>query len=174
MGLFGGTLGGVCLPISSDRQVKAAGLSLSTVMRYPSSFRSHLLLVSAMLCQVSPIALADSTGAHSKFAGVYRSQLTGPSLVLSLGADGSATVTEDPGTGAITLFGHWVDSGGQVAVHFDAVKGEPAEPPMVFQPAHDGLQAVTWNHASWGKVDPPPMRKGGYKVKETYWFTTVR
>jgi hypothetical protein len=143
-------------------------------MRYPRLFHSHLLLACAILWQVSPIALADSTGAHSKFAGVYRSQVAGPSLVLSLGADGSATVTEDPGTGAITLFGHWVDSGGRVAVNFDAVKGEPVEPPMVFQPAHDGLQAVTWNHASWGKVDPPPMKKGGYKVKESYWFTTVR
>jgi hypothetical protein len=89
---------------------------------------------------------------------------------LSLGADGSATVTEDAGNGAATLFGHWVDTGGQVAVTFDALDGKPAEAPMVFQPAHDGLQAVTWNHASWGKVTPPPMKKG-YKVKQLYWFT---
>jgi hypothetical protein len=166
-------LGGVRLPISSDRQVKAAGLSLSKVMRYPSSFGSHLLLACVILCQVSSIALADSTGAHSKFAGVYRSRLTDPSLVLSLGADGSATVTEDPGTGAITLFGHWVDSGGKVAVHFDAVNGEPVEPPMVFQSDHDGLQAVSWNHASWGKVDPPPMRKGGIGLPPCARFVTV-
>ncbi len=42
---------------------------------------------------------------------------------LSLGADGSATVTEDSGNGATTLFGHWVDTGGQVAVTFDASAG---------------------------------------------------
>ena len=30
---------------------------------------------------------------------------------LSLGPDGTATVTEDPGNGTKTLFGHWVDSG---------------------------------------------------------------
>jgi hypothetical protein len=42
---------------------------------------------------------------------------------------------------------------------------------MVFQPAHDGLQAVTWNHATWGKVDPPSMKKG-FKVKQLYWLTT--
>jgi hypothetical protein len=142
-------------------------------MRYPRLLHSHLLLACAILWQAAPVALADSTGAHSKFAGVCRSREAGPSLVLSLSADGSATVTEDPGTGAIT-FGHRVDSGGEVAINFDAVKGEPAEPPMVFQSAHDGLQAVTSNHASWGKVDPPPMKKGGYKVKESYWFTTVR
>ena len=90
---------------------------------------------------------------------------------LSLGKDGTATVTEDTGNGATTLFGHWVDSGSQVTVTFDAVEGKPVEPPMVFQPAHDGLQAVTWNHASWGKLDPPPMKKG-FKVKQLYWLTT--
>jgi hypothetical protein len=114
--------------------------------------------------------LADNSAAHSKFTGVYLSREAGPSMNLSLGADGSATVTEDSGTGATTLFGHWVDNGGQVAVTFDASAGGPVEPPMVFQPAHDGLQAVTWNHASWGKVTPPPMKKGS-KVKQLYWFT---
>jgi len=90
---------------------------------------------------------------------------------LSLGKDGTATVTEDPGNGARTLFGHWVDSGSQVTVTFDAVECKPVEPPMVFAPGHDGLQAVIWNHASWGKVDPPPMKKG-FKVKQLYWLTT--
>ena len=90
---------------------------------------------------------------------------------LSLGSDGSATVTEDPGTGTKTLFGHWVDSGSQVTVTFDAEEGKPAEPAMAFQPAHDGLQAVTWDRSLWGKENPPPMKKGGYKVKQTYWLT---
>ena len=53
---------------------------------------------------------------------------------LSLGADGSATVTEDAGNGATTLFGHWADNGGQVAVTFDAMDGKAAEAPMVFNP----------------------------------------
>jgi hypothetical protein len=75
---------------------------------------------------------------------------------LSLSPDATATGTEDPGCGTITLFGHWVDSGGEVAITFDAVK----EPAMVFRPEHDGLQAVTWNHALWGKAEPPPMKKG--------------
>jgi len=86
---------------------------------------------------------------------------------LSLGADGTATVTEDPGNGTTTLFGHWVDSGSQVKVTFDAVEGKPAEPPMVFQPGHDGLQAVTWNHATWGNRNPPPM-KSSSKVRLTH------
>ena len=45
------------------------------------------------------------------------------------------------------------------------MEGKPVEPPMVFQPGHDGLQAVTWNHATWGNTNPPPM-KNRSKVKE--------
>lgn len=121
-----------------------------------------------------PSAEAE-TGAvnHSRFSGVYLSPLHSgaPSMNLSLGKDGTATVTEDAGEGAQTLFGHWIDSGSQVTVTFDALEGRPTEPPMVFAPARDGLQAVTWNHAAWGKVDPPPMKKG-FKVKQLYWLTT--
>jgi hypothetical protein len=129
------------------------------------------------LTLVLPLAaLADSSTVHSRFAGVYLSRMhsgaqVAPSISLSLGRDGTATVTEDAGLGASTLFGHWVASGSQVTVTFDAPDGQTAEPAMVFQPAHDGLQAVTWNHASWGKVEPPPMKKG-YKVKQLYWLTT--
>ena len=130
----------------------------------------HFPLACAILWS-SQAGLADNTTAHSRFAGVYLSRFAPPSMNLSLGKDGTATVTEDTGNGATTLFGHWVDSGSQVTVTFDAVEGKPVEPPMVFQPAHDGLQAVTWNHASWGKVDPPPMKKG-FKVKQLYWLTT--
>jgi hypothetical protein len=131
----------------------------------------HLSLACAIVWPSTQAALADNTTAHSRFAGVYLSHFAGPSMNLSLGSDGTATVTEDPGNGATTLFGHWVDSGSQVTVTFDAVEGKPVEPPMVFAPGHDGLQEVTWNHASWGKVDPPPMKKG-FKVKQLYWLTT--
>jgi len=142
--------------------------------------KSFCMLCVFLACAlVLPPALAsssDSTTNHSRFAGVYLSRpragaKAGPSMNLSLGPDGTATVTEDPGDGATTLFGHWVDSGSQVTVTFDAMEGRPSEPPMVFEPGHDGLQAVTWNHASWGYVDPPPMKKG-FKVKQLYWLTT--
>jgi hypothetical protein len=140
-------------------------------MRASRAVLLHLPLVCAIVWPFTPAALADNTTAHSKFAGVYLSRNVGSTMNLSLGKDGTATVTEDPGSGATTLFGHWVDSGSQVTVTFDAVEGKPVEPPMVFQPAHDGLQAVSWNHTSWGKVDPPPMKKG-FKVKQLYWLTT--
>jgi hypothetical protein len=78
---------------------------------------------------------------------------------VSLGPDGTATVTQDLGKGAITTFGHWTDAGSQITIKFDAVGDKPTDPPMVFQPSHDGLQAVTWNHSLWGKTTPPPLKK---------------
>ncbi len=120
-----------------------------------------ILLVS--LCPAA--ALSGATTMHSRFVGTYLSRThedasTGPAMNLSLGPDGTATVTEDPGNGTTTLFGHWVDAGNQVRVTFDST-----EPAMVFAPGHGGLQAVTWNHAVWGKTNPPPMKQGG-KIKE--------
>jgi hypothetical protein len=133
------------------------------------------ILAVLLLCAL-PACFAESNAIHSRFTGVYLSHgnnggKAGPSMNLSLGRDGTATVTEDWGTGTETLFGHWAESGTQVTVTFDAMEGQPKEPPMVFQPAHDGLQAVTWNHAEWGNQDPPPMKKG-FKVKQLYWLTT--
>jgi hypothetical protein len=127
---------------------------------------------------VTPLAsFAGNTNVQGKFVGVYMSQghnggRDGSFMNLSLGSDGSATVTEDPGTGTTTtLFGHWADAGGQVTVTFDAQEQGPAEPAMAFAPAHDGLQALTWNRSTWGKENPPPMKKGGAKIKDHYWFT---
>ncbi len=81
-------------------------------------------------------------------------------MCVSLGPDGTATITQDAGKAATTSFGHWTDGGSQVVVTFDAVAGKPAEPSMIFEPSHDGLQAVTWNHTQWGKVNPPLAKKG--------------
>lgn len=142
-----------------------------------SLFRAPLLGVLLL----SPMAAnCGNTSIHAKFVGVYFSRThdagkDGSFMNLSLGPDGSATVTEDPGNGStITLFGHWADSGNEVTVTFDAQEDRPAEPAMAFASGHDGLQAVTWNHATWGRENPPPMRKGGAKVKDLYWFTTNR
>jgi hypothetical protein len=113
-----------------------------------------------LLVLLSPLATLAGPTMHSRFIGTYQSPQPGPTMELSLGPDGTATVTEDPGSGITTLFGHWIDAGNQVKVSFDA-----AEPPMLFAPGHGGLQAVTWNHATWGATNPPPMKQGG-KVKE--------
>jgi hypothetical protein len=134
----------------------------------------RVLTAGAMLL-ISPLAaLASDTNIHPGFAGIYvaRVDKKAPSMTVSLGVDGTATVTEDPGTGSITSFGHWANDGSQIKVTFKADEGEPAAPPMVFQVVHNKLQPVTWNHEAWGNAHPPTMEKG-YKVKYLFWSTTM-
>ncbi len=132
------------------------------------------ILAGAVFFLSLPAALADSPP-RPTYAGAYLSHTgkKGPSLNVSLGKDGTATVTEDPGSGTSTLFGHWTDEGANVKVTFYSEDGKPAPSPMVFQRTKDGLQAITWDHALWGAKVPPPMRKAS-KVKSSYWFTTIR
>jgi hypothetical protein len=135
----------------------------------------RVLLAGAML-SLSPLgALAAETHIHASFAGVYvtRAPKTAPTMSVSLGEDGSATVTQDPGQGSTTLFGRWQDDGRQIKVTFNAAEGEPLPAPMVFEPVHGKLQAVSWDHEAWGTAHPPAMTKG-YKVKYLFWTTTMR
>src|ERR1700691_3920137 len=81
------------------------------------------VLVASVTLLISPLAaLAGNTDIHSGFAGIYvaRVDKKAPSMSVSLGVDGTATVTEDPGTGSITSFGHWASDGSQIKVTFDA------------------------------------------------------
>jgi hypothetical protein len=148
---------------------------LIRVLGKPFASPLRVLVASATLL-LSPIAsFAANTDFHPGFAGIYVARVAkmAPSMSVSLGADGTATVTEDPGTGSITAFGHWVSEGTQVKVTFTAEEGEPAVAPMVFEVAHNKLQAVTWDHEAWGTAQPPVMTKG-YKVKYLFWTTTMR
>ncbi len=127
-----------------------------------------LLLGASILLEVGFLSATPIT--HAKFAGTYASRAKddakpGPSMDLSLGLDGTATVTEDAGNGAVTHFGHWVETNSQVKVSFDPVQGTPAEPPITLQAEHDGLRAIAWNHATWGKTTPPAL-KSRTRVKQ--------
>jgi hypothetical protein len=134
------------------------------------------VLLAGVMVSISPVvALAADSHIHASFAGIYvtRAPKTAPSMSVSLGADGSATVTQDPGQGSTTWFGRWQDDGKQIKVTFNAVEGEQPVPAMVFETAHNRLQAVSWNHEVWGNTNPPTMTKG-YKVKYLFWTTTMR
>jgi hypothetical protein len=129
--------------------------------------RVHLHFAAAMVV-LALVATPVFGSVFSKYAGIYSSEApdttdatgpAGPAFSVSLGPDGTATVTQDLGKGAITTFGHWTDAGSQITIKFDAAGDKPTDPPMVFQPSHDGLQAVTWNHSLWGKTTPPPLKK---------------
>ena len=166
MGIVAQILAKLCIFRGWMRDYTAGTMRASRVLILQLSLACAIVLA----VRATPRSLTIRPRIQSLPASIYRT-MSVSTMNLSLGRDGTATVTEDPGNGATTLFGHWVDSGSQVTVTFDAVEGKPIEPPMVFPTGHDGLQAVTWNHASWGKVDPPPMKKG-FKVKQLYWLTT--
>ncbi len=148
---------------------------LMRVLEKPITSALRVLVASATLL-VSPLAaLAGNLDVHPGLAGVYVARVakTAPSMSVSLGADGTATVTEDPGTGSVTSFGHWANEGNQIKVTFNAIAGEPTSAPMVFESVHNKLQPVTWNQEAWGTAHPPTMTKG-YKVKYLFWTTTMR
>ena len=135
-------------------------------MRPAKLTQLHFALASAALLLASVATPVFASG--SKFAGIYSSEApdtsdpsgpAGPAFSISLGPDGSATVTQDMGKGAITTFGHWADAGSQITIKFDEAEGKPTEAPMVLQPSHDGLTAVSWNHTLWGKTTPPALKK---------------
>ncbi len=142
-----------------------------------NSARSFVLIfVASAMLLLSPLAsFAGTTTIHKAQAGIYVARVakTAPSMTVSLGVDGTATVTGDPGTGSITGFGHWTSLGNQIKVTFDAQEDGPAAPPMVFENTHNHLKAVSWDHAAWGNTTPPVMTKG-YKVKYLFWTTTMR
>jgi hypothetical protein len=133
----------------------------------------RVLLASAIV-SLSPVAALAQNHIHASFAGIYvtRAPKTAPTMSVSLGEDGSATVTQDPGQGSTTSFGHWQAEGDKVKVIFNASAGEQQQTPMVFQPTKSGLQAVSWDHEAWGSIQPPTMQKG-YKVKYLFWSTTM-
>ena len=147
------------------------------VMR-PAKFSCLYVAVAGAALFLGPVASFASSSPYSKYAGIYSSPEpestdpsvpSAPSFSVSLGPDGSATVTQDTGKGSSTTFGHWNDAGSQITVKFDAPEGQPAVAPMVFQPAHDGLQVVTWDHSFWGKVNPPALKKD-----DSNWHTSKK
>jgi hypothetical protein len=82
---------------------------------------------------------------------------------VSLGADGSATVSQSPhGDDETTAFGTFKVSGGQIVITFDPPpngKG-PTPAPMTFSTGHNELTPVAYDHSLWDKLPPPPLKKG--------------
>ena len=83
---------------------------------------------------------------------------------ISLGGDGSATVSQSPhGDDEMTSFGHFKVSGGQVVITFDPPPdGKSATPaPMSFSTGHNELTPVAYDHSLWGKLPPPSLHRAG-------------
>ncbi len=138
--------------------------------------RALRAFAASTILMLAPAAVfAGNTTTPPTLAGIYVARVpkTAPSMTVSLGADGTATVTGDLGKGSITSFGSWEDDGSRVKVTFNAEEGAPPAPPMIFQPGHNKLQVISWDHEEWGNAKPPAMTKG-YKVKYLFWSKTMR
>src|ERR1700730_12823738 len=102
-------------------------------MRTTKHFSLYLASAIAVLALVATPVFGSP---FSHYAGIYSSVApewtdaagpAGPAFSVSLGPDGTATVTQDMGKGAITTFGHWSDAGSQITVKFDPVGDKPAD-----------------------------------------------
>ena len=80
--------------------------------------RFHPLVLAGAVAVLALVA-APVFASVSKYAGTYSSEApdttdatgpAGPAFSVSLGPDGTATVTQDLGKGAVTTFGHWTDA----------------------------------------------------------------
>ena len=86
-------------------------------------------------------------------------------IELSLGPDGSATITQSPdAVSETTTFGHWTASGDQLTLLPDPappLAGEPSQPPspMSFTISHGELTPVAWDHTLWKAQGPPKLHR---------------
>ena len=104
----------------------------------------------------------------SKYAGTYRGETQSfrdRTMTLSLGDDGTATLTQSPdAANEITSFGHWVRQGDMITLTLDPVGKQTAPPPMTFRLDHRTLTPVSWNHNLWRTAPPPAMKR--MKIKK--------
>jgi hypothetical protein len=124
------------------------------------------LLPLAVLVILPIVALGSED--LSKYAGTYRGETQSfrdRTMTLSLGDDGTATLTQSPdAANEITSFGRWVRQGDMIMLTLDPVGKQAAAPPMSFRLVHKTLTPVSWNHSLWRTAPPPAMKR--MKIKK--------
>jgi hypothetical protein len=124
------------------------------------------LLLLAFLVILPLVALGNED--LSKYAGTYKGETQSfrdRTMTLSLGDDGTATLTQSPDSvNEITSFGRWVRQGDMIMLTLDPVGKQTAPPPMTFHLDHKTLTPVQWNHKIWRTAPPPPMKR--MKIKK--------
>jgi hypothetical protein len=140
------------------------------------------LLAFALLAALPLTALAKNELA--KYAGTYKGETRAKgetreqsdegayairhhTMTLDLGKDGTATLSQSPtGADEITSFGHWTIQGGIIKLTFDPVDQQPTPAPMTFRYDHKALTAVTYDHALWSTLPPPPLKLQKHPARE--------
>jgi hypothetical protein len=119
------------------------------------------LLPLALLLALPIVALAKED--LSKYTGTYKGETRAAghhTMTLSLGDDGTATLTQSPdAVNEITSFGHWTHQGDMIRLNFDPVDKQPTPPAMTFRRERHTLTPVVWNHKLWRSVPPPAMKR---------------
>jgi hypothetical protein len=104
----------------------------------------------------------------SKYSGTYKGEtqsIRDCTMTLSLGDDGTATLTQSPdAVNEITSFGRWVRQGDIIMLTLDPAGKQAALPPMTFRLAGKTLTPVLWNHSLWRSTPPPAMKR--MKIKK--------
>ena len=120
------------------------------------------LLPLAILIVVLPVAAMGKEDL-SKYTGTYKGEIRSIrylTMTLSLGDDGTATLTQSPdAVNEITSFGRWVRQGDIIRLNFESVGKQPAPSPMTFRLEHKTLTPITWNHNLWRTAPPPAMKR---------------
>jgi hypothetical protein len=116
------------------------------------------LLVALPLAVLGKEDLSKYTGTYKGETRTTRHQTL--TLTLSLGDDGTATLTQSPdAVSEITSFGHWTHQGDMIELDFDPLDRQPAPPPMTFRRQHRTLIPVVWNHSLWRTIPPPSIKR---------------
>ncbi len=142
--------------------------------------RTHLRSLAGLALVLGTLPVYAGGAAHNdlkKFAGVYKGETRAAdesreqsregayaikhhTIVVSLGTDGTATVTQSPdAVSESTSFAHWARAGNEIRLTFDPQAGKPASAPMVFNLRHNELVPVAWDHAAWKKQPPPTLHR---------------
>jgi hypothetical protein len=139
-----------------------------------SPARPVLVLVLLLATTCLPAIARDSLG---KYAGVYhgetrtkeetRAQSREPeyatrhhTITLSLGKDGSATLTESPdAVSETTRFAHWTYADGQITLRFDPLPNGTTPTPEIYGVNHHELTPVVWDHQLWKNLPPPKLER---------------
>ena len=122
-------------------------------------------------------AVAFAKDDLAKYAGIYKGETRAKgetrvqghqgdfairhhTMTLSLGADGTATLSQSPDAEhEITSFAHWTHEGDLIKLNFDPVDKQPTPTPMTFKLDHKTLTAATYDHSLWRTLPPPQMKR---------------
>ncbi len=166
------------------RRYAVTGIILGIILGMPALRLPHCAVFAALLLFAVPLFANDHP---KKYAGQWKGETYSKgetraearegtlatrhhTLELSLGDDGTATVTQSPdAVSETTSFAHWSVSGNQLTLTFDAPSAQASEAkpdaategpaPLSFAIGHGELTPLTWDHRLWKGQGPPTLHR---------------